>query len=75
MHLTCLIPTLLTLTSLAKSHSWLHCTAHNNTGILADMKAASLEDPPRTIDSLSTSPKDPTPNSSPKTKRPWFRNL
>jgi len=46
------LATAITLLTTAAAHSWLHCTNHNNTGVKAEMAAAALETPPRTIDPL-----------------------
>ncbi|KAF2822348.1 hypothetical protein CC86DRAFT_300945 [Ophiobolus disseminans] len=54
----------LSVFSTASAHSWLHCTAlhctaHNNTGILADMKVTAAAENAPVIDRLM----------------PWFANL
>ena len=50
---------LLSLSTLVTAHSWLHCTSHNNTGILAEMKANAWTTPEKDIDPLM----------------PWFADL
>jgi hypothetical protein len=52
MHTSILYATLLSLLPLAASHSWLHCTSHNNTGIYADMVANAKSSPEKDIDPL-----------------------
>jgi hypothetical protein len=46
------LATTTTLFTTALTHSWVHCTKHDSTGIKADMAAAADETPPREVDPL-----------------------